>query len=248
MAEYAGGWDRHRHGTRSDEWRRRSKKFPHSSECQKAVLIGLVGDIAGGKTTVARRLATLGAGWIDADRLAHWCLRLPWVKSQIRNVFGDSVFTNGGLIDRRLLAGQVFGADEESVQRLQYLQRIVHPPTREFAVRRLQRFVKRGVMVIVLDAPLLLEAVWDVLCDEVWCVEAPRSQRIKWAAARGWSDDELAAREARQISTAEKRQRSTVVLKNYSDRSTLMHEVDRLFERRILGRRNPPAGDTHFSP
>ena len=208
-------------------------KKKHSTLCENIWIIGLVGDVAGGKSTVARRLATLGAGWIDADQLAHRCLSLPSVRKLLSSHFGPEALNMAGQIDRAALARIVFGANAESDERLQYLEHVLHPVTRELAIRRMKRWEAKGVNVIVLDAPLLLEASWDVLCDDVWCVSAPRILRLKWAGQRGWSAAELSARELKQHSTAHKQQRSTVLIDNRSDRETLLHTIDQLFKHRI---------------
>ncbi len=212
------------------------KNFQHSLTCEKVTLIGLIGDVAGGKTTVARRLAERGAGWIDADRMAHWCLRLPSVRHAIERQFGQEVLHSNGFVDRKKLAAEVFGADAISGTKLKCLEQIVHPPTRLLAQRRLERFVRRGLTIVIMDAPLLLEAGWDVLCDEVWCVQAPWLRRVQWAASRGWSQDELRARQDRQMTTYEKSLKSTVIVENFADRATLIKQVDQIFEQRLFGR------------
>jgi dephospho-CoA kinase len=143
------------------------------------------------------------------------------------------VLDSAGHVDRRVLAQMVFGANAGSDQRLQYLERILHPLTRQLAIRRMDRWALRGKTAIVLDAPLLLEAHWDLLCDEVWCVRAPFPRRLRWANLRGWSREELVAREAKQINIREKELRSTVLIDNESERVDFLRQIDRLFSRRI---------------
>ncbi len=46
-------------------------------------VIGLAAAPAGGKSTVARILADLGAVWINADKLAHNVLEQPAARQQL---------------------------------------------------------------------------------------------------------------------------------------------------------------------
>src|SRR5262249_38889237 len=87
--------------------------------------------------------------------------------------------------------------------------------------------------VVVLDAALLFEAGWDKLCDKILFVDAPRDVRLERAVARGWSADQFAAREAAQIPTEEKRQRSHIVIRNVRTLENV-RDVVRLTWRHLL--------------
>lgn len=194
------------------------------------IVIGIVGAPAGGKSTVARRLAEHGATWLNADRLAHRCLQLPAVREKIISRFGSEVLTDDGRIDRTALARRVFGADDSSVAALRYLESVVHPPTRALLLRRLRRAAQKHAPATVLDVPLLFESGLDTFCDQVWCVDAPLSQRVAWAAARGWTAQQLARRESRQRPISEKRRLSTSVITNDREVDALVAEVDRRWQ------------------
>lgn len=198
-----------------------------NAECSMLV-IGLVGNIAGGKSTVARRLSVLGAGWIDADRLAHRCLRLRAVRDALVERFGGGVLDDDGQVNRGRLAEAIFGGD--SAEPLRFVESLLHPAAFELAVRRLRHFVQEARPAVVIDAPLLLEAGWDRVCDCVWCIEAPLSQRLGRVAARGWSAEELHERERRQWELVQKTGRSTVVIHNHGGRAELIKQVDDLWD------------------
>jgi dephospho-CoA kinase len=81
----------------------------------------------------------------------------------------------------------------------------------EIAVARSQPDVE----LIVLDAALLLEAGWRHLCDRVVYVDVPdelRSERVK--ASRGWSLEQLDAREQSQYPLDRKRKEADDVIDN----------------------------------
>ena len=44
-----------------------------------------------------------------------------------------------------------------------------------------------GTKVAILDAPVMLKAGWNELCDALVFVDSPADQRLARAAARGWS-------------------------------------------------------------
>jgi dephospho-CoA kinase len=98
-------------------------------------VIGLTGNIATGKSTVAAMLAQLGAQVIDADALAHQVMRAgtpAW--HQIVERFGREILEEDGEIDRSRLGAQAF-ADPAAMA---CLEAIVHPAVIAEAERLLQ--------------------------------------------------------------------------------------------------------------
>lgn len=163
------------------------------------VVIGLVGKIAAGKSTVAQAFADSGVEVIDADRLAHAALADPEAVARIVGRFGADLLDEAGRVRRPVLAERVFGPTAEQDAALRDLEAIVHPLVRRRIEERLAEIGAteqggRGTLV-VLDVPLLMQAGWDRLCDRivaVHCDEAVRQRRLE---ARGWSIAQRAARE-----------------------------------------------------
>ena len=189
------------------------------------IVIGIVGPPAGGKSTVARMLVALGAAWINADRLAHAVLRLPAVKAQLRQRFGHEIFDVSGTVNRNQIANLVFGNDSTSQANLEYIEDLVHPIARDMASRKLARLSLQGSEVVVIDAPLLIEANWHFDCDEVWCVEAPDDLRSDWIKERTWDIDELRRRERSQLILSEKRRYATKIINNSGDLTATQQQV-----------------------
>ena len=94
------------------------------------IVVGLVGKIAAGKSTVARRLAARGAHVIDADAVAHDALDDPEAKRAIVARFGGDVLDEAGRVRRPALAGRVFGPTPAHAAALADLEAIVHPLVR----------------------------------------------------------------------------------------------------------------------
>jgi dephospho-CoA kinase len=79
---------------------------------------------------------------------------------------------------------------------------------------RIEELNRMGTEVIVLDAPILLEAGWDRHCDKIIYVDVNEEERLRRARQRGWTDAQFAAREASQLPVGEKRKVADVVIDN----------------------------------
>ncbi len=199
-------------------------------------VLGLIGGIGGGKSYVASLMAARGAAVIDADAVGHELLGDPEIRTRIVARFGEGVLEGPRddgdptrRIDRRALGKIVFA--DPSARRA--LEGILHPLMRARVLREIDRLVERGeVGLIVLDAAILLEAGWDDLCDRVVFVDAPRSERLRRVTeSRGWSEENLEARERSQWPDDERRRRADGIIANDAGRDRLSQEVDRWIAR-----------------
>jgi dephospho-CoA kinase len=192
-------------------------------------VIGLVGGVAAGKSTVAAEMARLGAAVIDGDGIGHQVLRMPIVRRAVRRRWGAEVFSPDGQVDRAALGKIVFGAPEE----LAALNRILRPRIRREIKRQIAAARKSpAIVAIVLDAAILFEAGWDDLCSTVVFVRAPASGRARRAAAaKGWDRASWRRREIAQISLDKKRRKSDHIVDNSSSVPRLRDQVRRLFLR-----------------
>ncbi len=181
---------------------------PHAAAFQP--VIGIVGGIGSGKSTVARAFGALGCEVADSDGLARRVLSEPDVTARIAAIAGNVVVADDGSIDRAALARAIFGSAD--VRRA--VEGAMHP--RIEALRRAQfAAAPASTPAFVIDAPLLLEVGLDRECDAVVFVEAPESVRLdRVQRTRGWNSGELAGREAAQLSLDEKRRRATDVVVN----------------------------------
>lgn len=176
--------------------------------------LGLVGGIASGKSVVANCFRDLGAIVLDADAAGHAVLREPDVIAALKSRWGDRILDAAGQVSRREVAKIVFARDAAAER--EFLERLTHP---RIQMRLQQELAKAQAAdppprVVVIDAALLFEAGWDRLCDKVLFVDAPRDVRLERAVRRGWSADQLAAREAAQMPVEEKRRRSDLLIRN----------------------------------
>ncbi|MCE9556291.1 MAG: dephospho-CoA kinase [Planctomycetes bacterium] len=178
-------------------------------------LIGIIGGVASGKSVVAKCLAELGAAVLDADAAGHAVLLEPQVEQAASVRWGNAIFTPDGHIDRRLLAAIVFGPGAEAPTELKYLESLTHPRIRQRLLDKIAVLTKQGIhRAAVLDAPVLLKAGWDELCDAIVYVDAPHAVRQARALQRGWTAEEFARREGAQESLPEKQARADKTIDN----------------------------------
>ena len=182
----------------------------------RPVIIGLVGGVASGKSYVAELLENLGALRIDADRLGHEVLLVKEVREHLARIWGPSILTDRGEVDRSQVSKLVFGNSMHAVAGRRQLEAIVHPRIRSLALDRMAavRALPEVPLAIVIDAPLLIEAGWESLCDFILFIDSPLEDRVQRATARGWTETQFADRENSQIPLDEKRSRATHFLDN----------------------------------
>lgn len=205
------------------------------------MILGILGGVGSGKSTVARMFAGESGVVVDADRMAREVLEEPESREPLRRWFGDEVFRPDGGIDRKAVARRVF-ADREELRRLEEL---VHPQV----IRRIQALVdahrREGPpgQLLVLDVPLLLETPLHELCDALIFVDAPLEVRRERVQQRGWERGEIQAREAHQTSNEEKRQAAHCVLDNSGDPEETRRQVEACHARlKKLAHERPATG------
>ena len=179
-------------------------------------VIGIVGGIGSGKSSVAQALTHyFRCCRLDADTAGHRALECGQVKESIRNEFGDSVFQNQGEIRRAALAALVFGDEPDRIDARRRLEAIVHPVIRETLEQQLANARLSGEFdIVLLDAALLFEAGWNTMCDGIVFLDVPRDLRLARVSLRGWTERELASREASQLDLEEKRRLADLVIDN----------------------------------
>ena len=191
-------------------------------------VIGVLGGIASGKSTVATALAGPQGLVLDADRAAHEVLHSEEVRDLITARHGEAVLDGDGRVDRAALGAIVF-ADRDARKELEGW---IHPRVRATLRSSLEDAAARGVPHVVLDVPLLLENAEEhglmELCDHLVFVDAPDDVRDQRAVRdRGWQPGEVARREAAQLPLSTKRERADVVVVNDGDRDSVTEQAAR---------------------
>ncbi len=171
--------------------------------------VALTGGLGAGKSTALAALESLGAAVISSDSVVHELYASAAVRDVVVARFGSEV-APGGVIDRAALAARIFAQEADRV----WLEQLLWPRVHEriAAWRETASRSEPPPPALVVEVPLLFEAGSEPLYDATISVIAEESVREARAQMRGHRA--VAAREARQLSQAEKAARSTFVVVN----------------------------------
>lgn len=181
--------------------------------------VALTGNIASGKSTVARLFQRWGATLIDADAIVRELQQpgTPVFEAIVRR-FGPGMVAADGGLDRAALRGIVFRDADARAD----LNAIVHPAVRARRDTLIAEAGERGVRVVVQDIPLLFETLDPAAFDLVVLVDAPPElRRERLVRERHLAVAEADRLIAAQMPAAEKRARSHIVIENDADLATL---------------------------
>lgn len=148
-------------------------------------IIGITGGIGTGKSTVLTLLKQEYSAYIvEADKLAHK-LMLPGgtAYEQIVDTFGADILNAEGVIDRNRLGAIVF----KNPDALGKLNEVVHPAVKKYILQDIELKKKEGsAQYYVIEAALLIEDGYKMICDELWYIYVEKEERIRrLLAARG---------------------------------------------------------------
>lgn len=199
-------------------------------------IIGLTGGIACGKSTISAYLHKHGAVIIDGDGIAKE-LSKPHkpIWNAYVNHFGNKILNEDNSLNRRLIGQIVFSDNNEK----NWMNAALHPLIKQEILNRIEICRRNGEKVVILDIPLLFEAHWDKMADEVWVVAVSRDVQIERIKLRdGLSEQEAINRIDAQMPLAEKIKRADVVIDSSNAPEVTLQKV-----REICKQRNLDLGD-----
>ena len=185
------------------------------------MILGLTGGIASGKSTVSNYLKLKGIPVVDLDKISHKVLgkNKPATK-KIMKAFGKEFFVDGRL-DRQLLGRYCF----ENKERTGLLNSIVHPFVYEEMEKQLEE--NKNAKLVVLDAPLLIEAELYKRCEKVLLVISSEATRIDRAIKRSnLSKLEVQKRMEQQLSDDERKKYANYIIDNEGTIEETLKQID----------------------
>lgn len=155
-------------------------------------IIGITGPSGAGKGAASEYLKSkYGYRIIDADQVYHGIISAPSdCVSELEKNFGKDIINEAGGIDRKALSKLVFG--DKNKEKLLLLNQITHKYVTIEIKALLESFEREGAEVAVIDAPLLIEAGVNKLCDRVLVIYADKEIRAERIAKRDGIDLESA--------------------------------------------------------
>ena len=192
------------------------------------LILGVTGNIASGKSTVAQELAERGAVVVDADQLARDVVEVGTKTLEtLVGEFGRAILQDDGQLNRDRLGQMVFADTRVRAT----LERIVHPEIARRSVELLQNLKKRtDIPLVVYEAPLLYEVGAESRVDKVLVVRVEPAEQLRRLMAR----DSLSERTAQQridaqMAQSEKVRRADYVIDNSGTIGKIRDQVDLLW-------------------
>ncbi|MBI5144767.1 MAG: dephospho-CoA kinase [Candidatus Omnitrophica bacterium] len=193
-------------------------------KADKKIVLGITGSFGSGKTTVAKIFSSFGAKVIDADRIVHKLIRpKSKIYQKIVASFGKDILEERNGINRKVLARIVFNHK----RLLKKLNRIIHPEV----IRILKDEIRKSTAkIIVLDAPLLIEAGLVGLVDKLIVVKINRKTQINRLARKGFSKQDVLRRIKAQLPLADKVRWADFVIDNSGRLKETKKEVEKILK------------------
>jgi len=189
------------------------------------MIIGVTGSLGTGKSTVARMLAKRGAKVLDADKIGHQALRKNsgTYKGIVRH-FGGGILNANKAINKKKLAATVF-ADRK---KLKQLTDIIHPFVTDKIVEYLKQ--RNPKDIIIIDAPLLIEAKLIDLLDKLVVVKASRGvQLYRCMKGKQIKRGEALSRIKNQMPLSKKIKMADFVIDNNDTMKETRKQVDQIW-------------------
>ena len=201
-------------------------KFCKRSSNWPAIVIGLTGGIASGKSTVGRMLSEQNFPVIDTDKLAKEVVEpgKPALEKLVK-AFGTEILKDDKTLDRHRMLDVIL--TDTDARRL--VEKIIHPHVFKRMDQILQRLAASGNNIVIVEVPLLFEAGWQDLFDYVITVLAPEPLCIKRLTKRKKISHDMASKwMATQISQEVKAKRSDYIIHNNAGLDELQIKVNNL--------------------
>lgn len=178
----------------------------------RGIIVGITGGIACGKSTVSKLLSKKGAIPINSDEIGHQLLkRGSPVMGALLEAFGSDILDQSSDVNRQKLGAIVFN-DKAARERL---NAIMHPPIVQQSRSEANRLVAEDAdCVVLIDAPLLIEANSQDTVDVIVVVTASTQIQLQRLLDRSLSPAEAQARIDSQIPLSEKIKYADFVLEN----------------------------------
>lgn len=195
-------------------------------------VIGITGGVGAGKSEILKYLKEKHhAMVVEADKVGHLLMEPGGAcYYSIVEKFGSSILNGDQTINRGKLAKIVFA----DAALLEALNKIIHPRVKAHIVSEIakERAYHRTEFFVI-EAALLLEDHYDVICDEIWYIDTDmeiRAKRLK--ETRGYDDEKIAGIMANQKSPEEFRMACQAVIDNSGSLTETFAQIDRQLGRK----------------
>ena len=196
------------------------------------LIIGLTGGIACGKSAVSNILRKFGAQILDIDNVTHELLEPSGAlfETYVQH-FGKFIVDSEGFLNKKIIGEIIFNHPEER----QWINSVSHPILLNAARDFLEECAEYSVEIAVVEVPLLFEAGWEHLFDEIWAVYVGRAKQIWRLVQRDKvTQQQAVARVNSQMSPEEICRRADVVINNKKTTANTRKQVYKALKGRLV--------------
>lgn len=194
-----------------------------------AMIVGLTGGIASGKSTVSNMLKQKGFTIIDADIAAREVVNIGEdAYFQIIKDFGEDILLEDRSLDRKKLGSIVFHNRDKRL----LLNNIVHPAVRKYMLSKKDEAVNEGKQTVILDIPLLFESQLTYMVDRTILVYVePPIQLARLMERNQLSKEDALARIHSQMPLDEKVKLADAVINNNTELNNTKYQLETLMKK-----------------
>jgi len=145
--------------------------------------IGITGSIGSGKSLVCDIFKQLGVPVFNADIEAKMVFGEPEIIRQMSSRFGEDIYVDKGMIDRKLLASKLFG-DQQAID---FVSSLVHPAVR-MKFENWTKTVSKADYILY-EAAILFETGYYKQLNATILVDSPEKLRLKRVTERDQVDE-----------------------------------------------------------
>jgi dephospho-CoA kinase len=155
------------------------------------VLIGVTGNVGGGKSTIMNHLRDLGFETLSADTIAKEVIYVPKNYGVLKDIFGESIFEGAENIDFKQVSNLFFQLGPNGDETRNFVYNYFHHDIWRKIERKILQMNKFFVFI---ENAVLFEQEMKKYFNFIVCVyseEEEAGKRIR--AARNWSEERIEA-------------------------------------------------------
>lgn len=151
---------------------------------KKIKIIGMCGRSGSGKGYVSAAFRRMGIPVVDTDKVYRQLTDggeepISECLAELCSRFGEDILNSDGSLNRRALAEIVFSTDPLAKERLAELNKITHKYILAETLRIISTYDSADIKAAVIDAPVLFESGFDLVCHATVCVTCPEELCIQ---------------------------------------------------------------------
>ena len=134
--------------------------------------IAITGSLGTGKSTILKILQNLGFSTFSCDEVVKNLYKNLDIQKKIIEIFGKEILSIDGKLNKRKILEKIL----ENNKLKEKLESLFHPLVKE----KLLEFIRerKEEKIIFAEVPLLFEAGWEDLFDEIWVITcSPLTQK-----------------------------------------------------------------------